>query len=212
MVNLVTHLLGMGGKEVMNDGSVAQVKIPRWRTSSSTRWVLWEKRSLWESGWGSEGLLGCVTCVWGRGRPRAEGLVAGRPTLLLSSSSARVSCSNCTSCSLTDSNRAAALSHCSIHTTQPRGERGPLHKAFRVSIESMHTLPRAKSPFTRGLLRRHIQVLRDESSSDGWKWINNNRITQQDLFFGLAKNDSAACTNQCVDTLWLGGRCKNLDN
>lgn len=68
--------------------------------------------------------VGSVTCVWGRGRPRAEGLVAGRPTLLLSSSRARVSCSNCTSCSLTDSSRAAALSHCSIHTTWPQGEKG----------------------------------------------------------------------------------------
>lgn len=69
------------------------------------------------------GLLGSVTCMWGRGRPRAEGLVAGRPTLLLSSSRARVSCSNCTSCSLTDSSRAAALSHCSIHTTRaPEGK------------------------------------------------------------------------------------------
>lgn len=69
------------------------------------------------------GFFGGVTCVWGRGRPKVEGLVAGRPTLLLSSSSALVSCSNCTSCSLTDSSRAAALSHCSIHTTQPQGER-----------------------------------------------------------------------------------------
>lgn len=69
--------------------------------------------------------FGSVTCMWGRGRPRAEGLVAGRPTLLLSSSRARVSCSNCTSCSLTDSSRAAALSHCSIHTTRaPEGKRG----------------------------------------------------------------------------------------
>lgn len=50
--------------------------------------------------------------------------MAGRPTLLLSSSSARVSCSNCTSCSLTDSSRAAALSHCSIHTTRPQGREG----------------------------------------------------------------------------------------
>lgn len=68
--------------------------------------------------------VGSVTCVWGIGRPRAEGLVAGRPTLLLSSSRARVSCSNWTSCSLTDSSRAAALSHCSIHTTRPQGEKG----------------------------------------------------------------------------------------
>lgn len=75
-------------------------------TQDGNIWVLWG-----------------VTCVWGRGRPKVEGLVAGRPTLLLSSSSALVSCSNCTSCSLTDSSRAAALSHCSIHTTQPQGER-----------------------------------------------------------------------------------------
>lgn len=73
--------------------------------------------------------------------------MAGRPTLLLSSSSARVSCSNCTSCSLTDSSRAAALSHCSIHTTQPREERGPLHTPFRVSKTCTH-LPGENQPIT----------------------------------------------------------------
>lgn len=83
-------------------------------------------RAFIRTGGGGRGLddQGSVTCMWGRGRPRAEGLVAGRPTLLLSSSRARVSCSNCTSCSLTDSSRAAALSHCSIHTTRPQREEG----------------------------------------------------------------------------------------
>lgn len=88
---------------------------------------------------GGSGSLGGVTCVWGRGRPRAEGLVAGRPTLLLSSSSARVRCSNCTSCSLTDSSRAAALSHCSIHTIQPQGGRGRvLHTSKEASYTWQH--------------------------------------------------------------------------
>lgn len=202
----------------------SEVEDPRWRKSWSTRWVLWEKWSLWKSGWGSEGLLGCVTCAWGRGRPRAEGLVAGRPTLLLSSSSARVSCSNCTSCSLTDSSRAAALSHCSIHTTQPRGERGPLHTAFRVSIQSMHTLPHTKSPLhwsshklssRKGLLQRHIQVLWGESSWDGWDESTtmglHNRIGSLVFLIMIVQHAKSLCRH--VKAWWqtqkLPGFCVN---
>lgn len=82
---------------------------------------------------------GRVTCVRGKGWPRAVGLVAGRPTLLLSSSRARVSCSNCISCSLTDSSRAAAFSHCSIHTEPPQGVRvGASHTAIQMQTQQ-HT-------------------------------------------------------------------------
>lgn len=98
-----------------------------------------------------------VTCVWGRGRPRAEGLVAGRPTLLLSSSSARVSCSNCTSCSLTDSSRAAALSHCSIHTTRPQGERGG----------ALHTSTQPRTHYSTGRAQTHLYIQRCRIFS-GW--------------------------------------------
>lgn len=55
---------------------------------------------------------GGVTCSVGRGRGR----VPDGPTLLRSSSRARVRRSNCISCSRTDARRDAAFSHCSIHT------------------------------------------------------------------------------------------------
>lgn len=57
-----------------------------------------------------------VTCRVGRGRGR----VPEGPTLLLSSSRARVRRSNCISCSRTEARRDAAFSHCSIHTERKR--------------------------------------------------------------------------------------------
>lgn len=57
-----------------------------------------------------------VTCRVGRGRGR----VPEGPTLLLSSSRARVRRSNCISCSRTEAKSDAAFSHCSIHTERKR--------------------------------------------------------------------------------------------
>lgn len=73
---------------------------------------------------------GGVTCSVGRGR----GKVPGGPTLLLSSSRARVRRSNCISCSRTDARRDAAFSHCSIHTER---EDKALHTAAYTPITSV---------------------------------------------------------------------------
>lgn len=120
--------------------------------------------------------VGSVTCVWGRGRPRAEGLVAGRPTLLLSSSRARVSCSNWTSCSLTDSSRAAALSHCSIHTTLPQGEKGD-GRVYTHPYSLKYTEERACNKNINTPLLLNLLYADAESSSDtflGTCWHHSN--------------------------------------
>lgn len=131
--------------------------------------VIW-KANLWmiigDPQMGSENLLSSVTCVRGRGRPRAEGLVAGRPTLLLSSSNARVSCSNCTSCSLTDSSRAAALSHCSIHTILPQLERGALHTSLFTRLRKISCFQHFIGCFHQINLLYVWQTLFHHSSSD----------------------------------------------
>lgn len=82
-----------------------------------------------------------VTCKVGRGRGR----VPEGPTLLLSSSRARVRRSNCISCSRTEARRDAAFSHCSIHTERKRT--GVTHS--HTSWDSWHTCPETCA------LRRH---------------------------------------------------------
>lgn len=130
---------------------------PWWWKWGSKRWEKQEDDGVLDSS-------GRVTCVWGKGWPSAVGLVAGRPTLLLSSSRARLSCSNCTSCSLTDSSRAAAFSHCSIHTDQPKWWEG--------GIKYNHTdTRRGVRKITTGTPRKHeLDLITQEFSV--WFMLN----------------------------------------
>lgn len=80
-----------------------------------------------------------VTWSVGRGRGR----VPGGPTLLLSSSRARVRRSNCISCSRTDARRDAAFSHCSIHT-----ERGDKELHTHCCIHSNNECMAQSQTFT----------------------------------------------------------------
>lgn len=76
-----------------------------------------------------------VTCRVGRGRGR----VPEGPTLLLSSSRARVRRSNCISCSRTEARRDAAFSHCSIHTERKRTGLHTRAHVVRVSWKQKDT-------------------------------------------------------------------------
>lgn len=67
-------------------------------------------------GW-SGGLFG-FTCMLGRGRGRVPAQD------LRSSSRARLSISNCLSCSRTEASREAVLAHCSIHTLRAEQSTG----------------------------------------------------------------------------------------
>lgn len=67
-------------------------------------------------GW-SGGLFG-FTCMLGRGRGRVPAQD------LRSSSRARLSISNCLSCSRTEASREAVLAHCSIHTLRAEHRTG----------------------------------------------------------------------------------------
>lgn len=76
-----------------------------WMHPNGERACGWVKRAD-EAGWG---LFFRVTCMLGRGRGRVPAHD------LRSSSRARLSISNCLSCSRTEASREAVLAHCSIH-------------------------------------------------------------------------------------------------
>ena len=73
-----------------------------------------------DSGWERERGRGMfrVTCMLGRGRGRVPAHD------LRSSSRARLSISNCLSCSRTEASREAVLAHCSIHTLRAEDRTG----------------------------------------------------------------------------------------
>lgn len=80
-----------------------------------------------------------ITCMLGRGRGRVPAHD------LRSSSRARLSISNCLSCSRTEASREAALAHCSIHTLRVEQRTGQAES----SPES-----RDPSTSTRSVLRK----------------------------------------------------------
>lgn len=107
---------------------------------------------------------GGVTCSVGRGRGR----VPDGPTLLLSSSRARVRRSNCISCSRTDARRDAAFSHCSIHTERE-------DKALHTHTHSC--IHRERVQGTDSLVRSSTQHTHLNQKK---KWKQSHRTLQSD--------------------------------
>lgn len=87
-----------------------------------------------------------VTCMLGRGR----GKVPAHD--LRSSSRARLSISNCLSCSRTEASREAVLAHCSIHTLRAKQRKGKdrvntkEQEGFNQHQESKNQQRRTESP------------------------------------------------------------------
>lgn len=115
------------------------------------------------------GLFG-VTCMLGRGR----GKVPAHD--LRSSSRARLSISNCLSCSRTEASREAVLAHCSIHTLRAehrtgkdRTESTPESK-MRFNQHQDLTRNRQNHPSTKHIKRRAGTVcLESANEVDIWR-------------------------------------------
>lgn len=131
----------------------------------------------------------CITCMLGRGRGRVPAHD------LRSSSRARLSISNCLSCSRTEASREAVLTHCSIHTlrVEQRTGQGRINtRELRTLHQHQHLLQGQvtqstdrKSGAARSEVSASVKVLKKKKkklrlkTSRGWAWVRKTARGRQ---------------------------------